>query len=309
MPKLAAQVVDHMDIGLGKASVSRFSDGEIAVEVLENVRGSECYILQSTCQPVNDHFMEIMILSDALRRASAASITVVMPYFGYARQDRRVRSSRVPISAKVIADCLTSVGVSRLVTFELHCDQIQGFFHIPVDNLYTTPLMVQHIQSRSLTRPLVVSPDVGGVVRARAVAKCLDDRSNFAIIDKRREGKNKVEVMHLIGDVKDCDCILVDDIVDTAGTLAQAAAMLKEQGARKVYAYCTHAVLSGDAVTRIEQSALDEVVVSDTIPLPASAAASDKISVMSVHKILAEGILRVSHRLSVSSLFSTDQES
>ncbi len=266
-PVLAQKVSHELQIPLGKAIVDRFSDGEIMVEIHENVRGRETFILQSTCVPTNDNLMELIIMTDALRRASAASITAVMPYFGYGRQDRRPRSARVPITAKVVADMMATVGITRLITVDLHADQIQGFFSMPVDNVYSTPVMLEDMKSQGYDNSVtVVSPDVGGVVRARAIAKRLND-SDLAIIDKRRQTHNQSEVMNIIGDVKDRKCIVVDDIVDTAGTLCQAATALKKHGAQSVVAYATHAVLSGPAIKNITESDIDEMIVCDTIPL------------------------------------------
>lgn len=305
VPELAADVARHLDIPLGDADVGRFSDGEIMVTINENVRGSEVFILQSTHAPSNDHLMEMIILADALRRASATSITAVVPYFGYARQDRRVRSARVPITAKVVADLIASVGITRLITVDLHADQIQGFFHMPVDNVYGSSVVLEDMRSWA-TDPddvVIVSPDVGGVVRARAVAKRLGD-VDLAIIDKRRPEKNQAEVMNIIGDVSGRMCVLVDDIVDTAGTLCQAAAALKLAGARAVKAYCTHPVLSGPALANIEASSVDELVVTDTIPLQPAAQQCRKIRALSLGHMLAETIARVSKKRSVSSMFS-----
>jgi ribose-phosphate pyrophosphokinase len=300
-PKLAQKVAKHLNIQLGKATVSKFSDGEIMVELLENVRGKDVFILQSTCAPTNDHLMELMIMSDALRRSSAARITAAMPYFGYARQDRRPRSARVAISAKVVANALTSVGVARVLTMDLHADQIQGFFDMPVDNIYAAPVLLGDVWKQRYENLLVVSPDVGGVVRARALAKRLE--SDLAIIDKRRPKANVSEVMNVIGEVKGRSCVIMDDMVDTAGTLVKAAQVLKEEGATKVVAYCTHAVLSGPAVERIASSDLDELVVTDTIPLRDDARACKKIRSLSVAGLIAETILRIYTEESVSSLF------
>jgi ribose-phosphate pyrophosphokinase len=300
---LAKKIADHLNLPLGKSVVSRFSDGETMVEILENVRGKEIFILQSTCAPANDNFMELVIMADAFRRASAASITAVVPYFGYARQDRRVRSARVPITAKVIADFMSKVGISRLITVDLHADQIQGFFYIPVDNVYGTPVMFEDIRHKNFKDLVVVSPDVGGVVRARAVAKRLND-AGLAIIDKRRPQHNQIEVMNIIGNVDDHDCIIVDDMVDTAGTLCQAAKVLKQSGANSITAYCTHAVLSGSALKDIEASHLTEVVVTDTIPLSEEAKKCSKIRILSLSELIAKTILRVSHKESVSSMFA-----
>src|SRR5687768_633543 len=264
-PELAEKVVGKLSIPLGDASVERFSDGEINVEINENVRGRDVFVMQSTCAPTNDHIMELLLMVDALHRASAGRITAVVPYFGYARQDRRVRSSRVPISAKIVADMMASVGVDRMLTVDLHSEQIQGFFDIPVDNVYGSPVLLSDIEQRNFEDLIVVSPDIGGVVRARAVAKQLD--IDLAIIDKRRPAKNVAEVMNLIGEVEGRTCLLVDDMVDTAGTLCNAANALKQHGAKKVVAYCTHPILSGPAIERIQKSQLDELVVTDSIPL------------------------------------------
>ncbi|MGQ9685680.1 MAG: ribose-phosphate pyrophosphokinase [Thiobacillaceae bacterium] len=300
-PRLAEDVVRHLNIHLGRATVGRFSDGEVLVEILENVRGKDVFVLQSTCTPTNDNLMEIMLMVDALRRASAGRITAAIPYFGYARQDRRVRSARVPITARVVADMLTTVGVNRLLTMDLHSDQIQGFFDIPVDNIYSTPILLGDIWKQSYEDLIVVSPDVGGVVRARAVAKRLD--CDLAIIDKRRPKPNVAKVMHIIGDVKDRTCIIMDDMVDTANTLCEAAAALKAHGARRVVAYITHPVLSGSAVERINHSQLDELVVTDTIPLREDARQCSRIRVLTVAELMAETIRRISNEDSVSSLF------
>lgn len=302
-PQLAQSVAQHLRVPLGKAVVSRFSDGETMVEILENVRGRDVFIIQSTCAPANDNVMELAIMADAFRRASASKITAVIPYFGYSRQDRRVRSARVPITAKVVADILSSVGISRILTVDLHADQIQGFFYIPVDNVYATPVMLADIKQRYSTEQLmVVSPDVGGVIRARAMAKRLND-AELAIIDKRRLGPNQAEAIHVIGDVTGRDCLIVDDIVDTAGTLCSAANVLKKNGANKVAAYVTHAVLSGMAIHNISHSVLDEIVVSDTIPLNPSAQECSKIRSLSLSTMLAEAIHRIKEEESVSSLF------
>lgn len=299
---LAEKIAQHLNIPLGKAIVGRFSDGEIMVEILENVRGRDVFIIQPTCAPTNDNLMELIILADALRRASATRITAVIPYYGYARQDRRVRSARVPITAKIIADMMASVGIRRMLTVDLHADQIQGFFYMPVDNVYGTPVMLEDIKQRPYNNLMIVSPDVGGVVRARAVAKRLND-ADMAIIDKRRLGANKTEVMHLIGDVQNRDCLIVDDIVDTGGTLCQAAGVLKENGAATVVAHCTHPVLSGPAIKNIEASALDELVVTDTIPLRAEAQRCPKIRQLSLSAMLAETIHRIYEEESISSMF------
>ena len=301
-PELAKTVADHLHIPLGKADVARFSDGEIAVEINENVRGKDVFILQPTCAPTNDNLMEVMMMADALRRSSAGRITAVMPYFGYARQDRRPRSARVPISAKVVADMMDIVSIDRVMTVDLHSDQIQGFFHLPVDNLYGTPVLLKDLRQQGYENLMVVSPDVGGVVRARAMAKVLGD-ADLAIIDKRRARANEAQVMHIIGDVKDRDCVIIDDMVDTAGTLCKAAAALKEHGARRVLAYITHPVLSGNAIKNIEGSELDEIVVTDTIPLRANAQACDKIRQVSIAPMLAESLRRINNEESISAMF------
>lgn len=301
-PELALKISSYLQLPLGQASIGTFSDGETMVEILENVRGKDVFIIQSTCAPTNDHLMELMIMADALRRSSAGRITAVIPYYGYARQDRRVRSARVAITAKVVADMLASVGMSRVLTVDLHADQIQGFFHMPVDNVYATPVLIEDIIEQKLDSVMVVSPDVGGVVRARAIAKRLND-ADLTIIDKRRTGPNKSEVMHIIGDPKGRDCIIIDDIVDTAGTLCSAAYQLKQRGAKSVRAYITHPVLSGPAVQNITQSVLDEVVVTDTISLSEAAIACDKIRVVSLAEMLAQAIKRVNIEQSVSSMF------
>ena len=300
--ELAKKIATHLRMPLGKAVVGRFSDGETQVEILENVRGRNAIIIQSTCAPANDHLVELLAMADALRRASATRITAVIPYFGYARQDRRVRSARVPIMAKVVADTFPSVGISRLITVDLHADQIQGFFSMPVDNVYATPVMLADIYHQNYGNLMVVSPDVGGVVRARAIAKRLND-ADLAIIDKRRPEPNKAEVMHVIGDPKDRDCLLVDDIVDTGGTLCLAANALKMNGANTVTAYCTHAVLSGNAIHNIMMSSIDKVVVTDTIPLRADAKNCPKIRQLSLSELLAQSIQRVHADESLSSMF------
>lgn len=301
-PELAQKVSEQLHIPLGDADVSQFSDGEIAVEINENVRGADVFIIQSTCAPTNDNLMELIVMIDALRRASAGRVTAVVPYFGYARQDRRVRSSRVPISAKVVADMMTGVGVDRVLTVDLHAEQIQGFFDVPVDNVYGSPVLLDDINKQNYENIVVVSPDIGGVVRARAVAKQLDD-CDLAIIDKRRPQANEAQVMHIIGEVEGRTCIIVDDMVDTAGTLCKAAEALKERGAKKVVAYCTHAVLSGNALSNIKNSALDELVVTDTIPLSAEAKQLGCIRQLSMAYLLAESVRRVSNEESISALF------
>ena len=301
-PQLAKKVVDHLHIPLGSAQVTRFSDGEISVEINENVRGKDVFIIQSTCAPTNDNLMELIVMADALRRASAGRITAVVPYFGYARQDRRPRSARVPITAKVVADMITSVGIDRVLTIDLHADQIQGFFDIPVDNIYGSPVLLTDLQKQPFDNLMIVSPDVGGVVRARAVAKQLGE-VDLAIIDKRRAKANESQVMHIIGEVVGCDCVIVDDMVDTAGTLCKAAAALKQHGARRVVAYCTHPVLSGAAINNILNSEMDELVVTDTIPLSAEAIASGKIRQLSLSPLLAETVRRINNEESISAMF------
>ena len=301
-PKLALAVVQHLNLPLGRVQVSRFSDGEVMVEINENVRGKDVFVLQSTCAPTNDNLMELMIMVDAFKRASAGRITAAIPYFGYARQDRRPRSARVAISAKVVANMLQAVGVHRVLTMDLHADQIQGFFNIPVDNIYATPILLGDVWKQNYDDLLVVSPDVGGVVRARAIAKRLD--SDLAIIDKRRPKANVSEVMNIIGDVSGRTCVIMDDIVDTANTLCKAATALKEHGARKVVAYCTHPVLSGGAVSRIGVSDIDELVVTDTIPLSPEGEACPRIRQLSCAQLLAETMTRISNEESVSSLFT-----
>ena len=300
-PKLASDVVKRLNISLGRANVGRFSDGEITVEIQEHVRGKDVFILQSTCAPANENLMELLVMVDALKRASATRITAAIPYFGYSRQDRRVRSARVPIAAKLVADLLTAAGVHRVLTMDLHAEQIQGFFNIPVDNIYSLPIMLADVWKKDFKNLMVVSPDVGGVVRARALAKRLE--CDLAIIDKRRPKANVSEVMNIIGDVAGRTCVIMDDMVDTAGTLCKAAGALKAKGAKKVLAYCVHPVLSGAAVTRINDSELDELVVTDTIPLSPEAQASSRIRQLSVADVLAETIRRISNEDSVSSLF------
>ena len=305
-PILAQKVSDELGVPLGNCDVSRFSDGEIKVCINENVRGRDVFIIQSTCAPSNDNLMEIIIMADAFRRSSAASITAVVPYFGYARQDRRVRSTRVPITAKVVADMMASVGITRMITVDLHADQIQGFFSIPVDNTYASHAMVDTDAILSqFTNPMIVSPDVGGVVRARAIAKRLND-ADLAIIDKRRARANQSEVMNIIGDVSGRDCIIMDDIVDTAGTLNHAASALKAAGASTITAFCTHPVLSGKALEHISTSQLDKIIVSDTIPLSKEAQKCSKIQQVTLSGLLAETILRIDKKQSVSSMFTDD---
>lgn len=299
---LTKHVAEHLNLPIGKAYVGCFSDGETMVEIQENVRGRDVFIIQSTCAPTNDNLMELNLLADALRRASAAKITAVVPYFGYARQDRRVRSARVPITAKIVADMMAAVGITRLVTVDLHADQIQGFFYMPVDNLYTTPIMLEDIHQRAFHNPMVVSPDVGGVIRARAIAKRIPG-ADLAIIDKRRPKQNEAQVMHIIGDVKDHDCIIIDDIVDTASTLCRAVEALKEHGASKVTAYVTHPVFSGKAIETINNSLLDEIVVTDTIPLQEEAKQCSRIRCLSLSHMIAEAIRRISGASSLSRMF------
>ena len=301
-PELAQKVATKLELSLGKADVGKFSDGEIAVEQNENVRGKDVFVVQSTCAPTNDNLMELIVMIDALRRASAARITAVVPYFGYSRQDRRVRSARVPITAKVVADMMVNVGVDRVLTVDLHAEQIQGFFACPVDNVYASPVLNDDILDCHYEDLIVVSPDIGGVVRARAIAKQLDD-ADLAIIDKRRPRANEAQVMNLIGEVDSRTCLLVDDMVDTAGTLCKAADALKERGAAKVVAYCTHAVLSGSALSNIRKSQLDELVVTDTIPLSEEARGIDKIRQLTLSDLLAESMRRVSNEESISALF------
>ncbi|MCP4696850.1 MAG: ribose-phosphate diphosphokinase [Gammaproteobacteria bacterium] len=301
-PELAKAVANHLNIPLGKALVSQFSDGEVMVEIMENIRGKDVFILQPTCTPANDHLMELLVLADAARRASADRITAVLPYAGYSRQDRRPRSARVPITAKVVANMLSCSGADRVLTMDLHADQIQGYFDIPVDNIYASPVLLGDVWKKEYPNLIVVSPDVGGVVRARALAKQLDD-AELAIIDKRRPRPNECKVMHIIGEVQGRTCIMIDDLVDTGGTLCAAAKALKDQGAVKVVAYCTHAVLSGRAVENIEASTLDELVVTDTIPLRPKAAACSHIRQLSIAEMLAETMRRISEEESVSSLF------
>ncbi|MGL4601727.1 MAG: ribose-phosphate pyrophosphokinase [Plesiomonas sp.] len=301
-PELAQRIADRLYISLGDATVSRFSDGEVCVQINENVRGGDIFIIQSTCAPTNDNLMELVVMVDALRRASAGRITAVIPYFGYARQDRRVRSARVPITAKVVADFLSNVGVDRVLTVDLHAEQIQGFFDVPVDNVFGSPVLLEDILSKNLESPVVVSPDIGGVVRARAIAKLLND-TDMAIIDKRRPRANVSQVMHIIGDVNGRDCILVDDMIDTGGTLCKAAEALKERGAKRVFAYATHPVFSGTAIDNIKNSVIDEVVVTDSIPLTPEFKALDKVRVLTLSGMLAEAIRRISNEESISAMF------
>ncbi len=301
-PALAQEMAKSLGVELGKASVGRFSDGEVTVEVHQNVRARDVFVVQSTCAPTNENLMELLIMVDALKRASARRITAVIPYYGYARQDRRPRSMRVPISAKVVANLLETVGVERVLTMDLHADQIQGFFDIPVDNIYASPVLLSDLKSKAYPDLVVVSPDVGGVVRARALAKQLG--SELAIIDKRRPKANVSEVMHVIGEIDGRNCVIMDDMIDTAGTLVKAAEVLKERGAKRVFAYCTHPILSGPAVDRIAGSQLDEVVITNTIPLSDAAKACKKIRQLSVAFLFAETIRRISDGESVTSLFA-----
>lgn len=301
---LAENVVKHLGISLGSASVGKFSDGEVAVELLENVRGRDVFILQSTCAPTNDNLMELLTMADALKRASAGRITAAIPYFGYARQDRRPRSVRVPISAKLVANMLATAGIDRVLTVDLHADQIQGFFDIPVDNIYATPILVHDILQQRIENLTVVSPDIGGVVRARAVAKVLN--TDLAIIDKRRPKANVAEVMNIIGDIQGRTCLIVDDMIDTANTLCKAASALKERGAERVLAYATHPVFSGEAVNRIASSDIDQVVITDTIALSDAARNCDRICQVTIAGLLAETMRRISNEESVSYLFNED---
>jgi len=301
-PVLAQEIARHLMQPLGRAMVGRFSDGEIQVEIMENVRGKDVYLVQSTCPPANEHLMELLVMADACKRASAGRITAVIPYLGYARQDRRQRAMRVPITAKLVADMIGCAGVNRVLTVDLHADQIQGFFGVPVDNVYASPVLLGEVWKQKYDNMIVVSPDVGGVVRARALARRLDN-ADLAIIDKRRQRANESQVMNIIGDVRGRSCILVDDLVDTAGTLCQAAQALKDEGAERVIAYITHPVLSGKAVERIENSALDQLVVTDTIPLGEAARKCKRIRVLSVAELLAETMRRIRDEESVSSLY------
>src|SRR6201991_3621102 len=301
-PLLAAAVSKNLNLSLGKASVGRFSDGEVNVEIQDHIRGKDVFVLQSTCQPTNDNLMEILVMADALKRSSAGRVTAAIPYFGYARQDRRPRSARVPISAKVVANMLQVAGIDRVLTMDLHADQIQGFFDIPVDNIYASPVLLSDLKARNYSNLVVVSPDVGGVVRARALAKQLG--CDLAIIDKRRPAANVSEVMHVIGEIDGRNCVIMDDMIDTAGTLVKAAEVLKERGAKKVYAYCTHPIFSGPAIERINKSALDEVVITNTLPLSDAGKACKKIRQLSVAFLFAETIRRISDGESVTSLFA-----
>ncbi len=301
-PVLAQEIASHLGVELGQADVGRFSDGEVSVEIHQNVRACDVFVVQPTCVPTNENLMELAFMVDAIKRASARRITAVIPYFGYARQDRRPRSMRVPISAKVVANMLETVGVERLLTMDLHADQIQGFFDIPVDNIYASPVLLSDVKSKNYPNLVVISPDVGGVVRARALAKQLG--CDLAIIDKRRPAANVSEVMHVIGEIEGRNCVIMDDMIDTAGTLVKAAEVLKERGAKSVYAYCTHPVFSGPAVERISKSQIDEVIITNTIPLSDAAKACTKIRQLSVAFLFAETIRRISDGESVTSLFA-----
>ncbi len=301
-PELSQAIATRLNLQLGKAAVGKFSDGEVMVEVVDSVRGKDVFIVQPTCNPANDNLMELLVMVDAIRRASAARITAVIPYFGYSRQDRRPRSVHVPITAKMVADMIDIAGVDRVLTIDLHADQIQGFFNVPVDNVYASPILLGDVWRQKYPDLIVVSPDVGGVVRARALAKRLDD-ADLAIIDKRRPRANEAEVMHIIGNVEGRTCVIIDDMVDTAGTLCQAAKALKKFGAKSVYAYCTHPVLSGRAIENISGSELDELVVTDTIPLSETARECGRIRVLSVAGMLAEAMARIHREESVSSLY------
>jgi len=302
VPQLAEQIANRLYINLGNSTVGRFSDGEISVEIKENVRGGDIFIIQSTCAPTNDNLMELLVMIDALRRASAGRITAVIPYFGYSRQDRRVRSARVPITAKVVADFLLNVGVDRILTVDLHAEQIQGFFDIPVDNVFGSPVLLEDMRQQNLDNPIVVSPDIGGVVRARAIAKLLRD-TDMAIIDKRRSRANESEVMHIIGDVASRDCVLIDDMIDTASTLCKAAEALKKSGAKRVLAYAIHPVFSGNAVNNIKYSVIDQIIVCDSIPLSREISALEKVYTLTLSSMLAEAIRRISNEESISAMF------
>ncbi len=302
-PELSQKIVQKLGLRLGNATIGRFSDGETSIEIDENVRGKDVFIIQSTCAPTNDNLMELILMIDALRRSSATRITAVVPYFGYSRQDRRVRSSRVPISAKVVADMMAKAGVNRVLTIDLHAEQIQGFFDVPVDNCYGSAVLIDDIERQRYENALVVSPDIGGVVRARAIAKQLNDL-DLAIIDKRRPKANESQVMHIIGEVEGRTCLVIDDMVDTAGTLCKAAQALKDHGASRVIAYCTHAVLSGKAISNISASVLDELVVTDTIPLSPEGRGCERIRVLSSASLLAEAVRRVSNEESISAMFA-----
>ncbi|MBK4764958.1 MAG: ribose-phosphate pyrophosphokinase [Pantoea sp. Brub] len=302
VPELAHRIANRLYTRLGNASVGRFSDGEISVEINENVRGGDIFIIQSTCSPTNDNLMELVVIVDALRRASASRITAVIPYFGYSRQDRRVRSARVPITAKIVADFLSNVGVDRVLTVDLHTEQIQGFFDVPVDNVFGSPVLLEDMLHLNLENPVVVSPDIGGVIRARAIAKLLND-SDMAVIDKRRPNVNVSQIMHVIGDVNNRNCILVDDMIDTGSTLCKAAEALKERGAKCVFAYATHPIFSGNAVQNLYESSIDQVIVCDTIPLSQQIKALPNVRLLTLSGMLAEAIRRISNAESISSMF------
>ncbi|QJC35183.1 ribose-phosphate diphosphokinase [Enterobacteriaceae endosymbiont of Donacia proxima] len=303
IPDLAIKIAHHLYINLGKIFVGRFSDGEISVKINENVRGHDIFIIQSTCNPTNDNLIELVIMIDAFKRASAGRITAVIPYFGYARQDRRIRSARVPITAKVIADFLSRVGVNRILTVDLHAEQIQGFFNVPVDNVFASSIFLMDISKKVYNNPIIISPDIGGVIRARSIAKKLFNGTDMAIIDKRRSNTNKTEVMNIIGDVNKKECILIDDIVDTAGTLCQAAKALKNAGAIKVFVYVTHPIFSGDAIKNIYNSVIDEIIVCDSIPLNKKIKKINKIRVLTLSFMLSEAIRRINNEESISIMF------
>lgn len=302
IPKLAKLIANKLYTNLGNAIVSRFSDGEISVQINENVRGSDVFIIQSTCAPTNDNLMELVVIIDALRRSSAGRITAVIPYFGYARQDRRIRSARVPITAKVVADLLSSTGVDRLLTVDLHAEQIQGFFDVPVDNVFGSLVLLEDMFNKKISKPVIISPDIGGVVRARAIAKLLND-SDMAIIDKRRPLANELQIMNIIGDVSNRNCILIDDMIDTAGTLCKAAEALKNNGAKNIFAYATHPVFSGKAADNLKKSVIDEIIVCDTIPLSSDIQSLSKVHTLTLSGMLAEAIRRINHEESISEMF------
>lgn len=302
VPKLAKAIANRLYISLGDASVGQFSDGEISIQINENVRGNDVFIIQSTCCPTNDNLMELVVMVDALRRASAGRITAVIPYFGYARQDRRVRSARVPITAKVVADFFSSIGIDRVLTVDLHAEQIQGFFDVPVDNVFGSLILLEDMLQIDFKNPIVVSPDIGGVIRARAIAKLLND-AEMAIIDKRRPHRNESQVMHIIGDVANRDCVLVDDIIDTGGTLCKAAEALKSRGAKRVFAYATHPIFSGNAENNLKNSVIDEVIVCDTIPLSNKIKNLPNVRTLTLAGMLAEAIRRISNEESISAMF------
>ncbi|QJC28517.1 ribose-phosphate diphosphokinase [Enterobacteriaceae endosymbiont of Plateumaris consimilis] len=304
IPELAKKIADHLYTDLGKAYVGKFSDGETSVQINENVRGDDVFIIQSTCHPTNDNLIELIIIADALRRASAGRITAVIPYFGYSRQDRRLRSARVPITAKVIADFLSGVGIDRVLTVDLHAEQIQGFFDIPVDNVFSSSIFIEDMTKIFLDKPIIVSPDIGGVIRARTIATTLLNGTDMAIIDKRRSKSNISEVMHIIGDIVNRDCILIDDIVDTGGTLCQAAKALKNNGAKRVLAYVTHPIFSGNAVNNISNSLIDEIIVCDTIPLSNKIKKLKKVRKLTLSEMIAESIRRINNEESISVMFN-----